>query len=319
MKRLLLFLLLAISSATYAQRPEMLFADTGAVGKPFAKDPKVILFNNRYLMYYSIPGANMQNWFIGIAESSDLTNWKKIGEMKAAAPYEANGLCAPGAIVKDGKVHLFYQTYGNAKNDAICHAVSSDGVHFERNPTNPVFRPTGSWTCGRAIDAEVVKFNGKYFLYFATRDTSYTIQKQGVASTSLNSTFNRDSWTQLTDSSILKPELPWEKNCIEAATCIQKGKWLYMFYAGAYNNEPQQVGVARSADGVKWTRLSSEPFFKNGKRGSWNESESGHPDIFQDKSGKTFLFFQGNNDKGKSWFLSKVPVQWEADKPVPIN
>ncbi len=311
-----LFVFNLLSLSLRAQLPSMYYSDSGVIAKPFAKDPKVIYFKNRYLMYYSVPGAGMQNWYIGIAESADLTHWKKAGEIMPGAAYEKNGLCAPGALVKDGKVNLFYQTYGNGKNDAVCHAVSSDGIHFERNPTNPVFHPTGEWTCGRAIDAEVVRFKDKYLLFFATRDTAYKLQMQAVASTSLGSTFNRDTWKQLTDSSILKPELPWEKNCIEGASCIQKGNYLYMFYAGAYNNEPQQIGVARSLDGITWTRLSDEPFLRNGKPGTWNESESGHPDIFQDRQGRTYLFFQGNNDKGGSWYLSKVPVEWKAGGPI---
>ena len=300
-----------------AQHPAMYYSDSGVVGKPFAKDPKVVYFKGRYLMYYSVPGLNMQNWYIGIAESNDLTHWKKTGEIKPAATYEKNGLCAPGALVRAGKLNLFYQTYGNGKNDAICHAVSDDGLHFTRNPTNPVFHPAASdWTCGRAIDAEVVQFKDKYLLYFATRDTAYKIQMQGVAAAPLHSSFNRDEWTQLSDSSILKPELPWEKNCVEGASCIRQGNYLYMFYAGAYNNEPQQIGVARSIDGIRWTRLSNEPILKNGKPGTWNESESGHPDIFTDKQGKTYLFFQGNSDKGKSWYLSNVEVSWEKGIPV---
>lgn len=300
----------------FAQQPAMYFGDTGVVGKPYAKDPKVISFNGKYLLYYSIPGAKMQGWHIGIASSDDLTHWKKIGEINPEAAYEKNGLCAPGALVKDGKVHLFYQTYGNGPNDAICHAVSDDGIHFKRNATNPVFAPVGNWTIGRAIDAEVVEFNNRYFLYFATRDTSYRIQMQGVAATPLSSSFNRNEWVQLSDSSILKPTLPWEKNCIEAASCIKRGKYLYMFYAGGYNNEPQQIGVARSEDGIQWERLFQQPFLPNGKPGSWNESESGHPDIFTDRNGNTYLFYQGNNDRGKSWFISKVSVEWKKGYPV---
>ena len=46
-------------------------------------------------------------------------------------------------------IHLFYQTYGNAENDAICHAESINGIDFIRNPTNPVFRPHDDWNCGR--------------------------------------------------------------------------------------------------------------------------------------------------------------------------
>ena len=160
-KTLLLFLaLILLPGRMGAQKVRMMYGDTSRVGVPYAKDPHVVNFKGRYLMYHSIPpkkGDPNSGWNIGIAASSDLVNWAKVGEITPApnAEYEKKGLCAPGALVKDGKVHLFYQTYGNGKKDAICHAVSEDGIHFERNATNPIFSPTGDWNCGRAIDAEV--------------------------------------------------------------------------------------------------------------------------------------------------------------------
>lgn len=39
---------------------------------------------------------------------------------------------------------------------------------------------------------------------------------------------------------------------------IRRDGKLYMFYAGGYNNEPQQVGVAVSTDGVTWTLAATE-------------------------------------------------------------
>ncbi len=295
------------------QKPAMYFGDSSRLGRPYAKDPKVVSFKNTYWMYYSIPATDKMGWGIGIAKSDDLTHWKKAGEMAPAEAYESKGICAPGAIVRADTLHLFYQTYGGGKTDAICHAWSIDGLHFVRNKSNPVFHPSGAWTIGRAIDAEVVGFNGKYFLYFATRDASYKVQMQGVATTPFTSTFGKSEWVQAVDSSILQPQLPWEKNCIEAASCLQLGGKLYMFYAGGYNNEPQQIGLARSSDGIRWERLSNNPFLPNGAKGSWNESESGHPDIFKDRKGRLHLFFQGNNDKGKTWFLSKQEVRFNPE------
>jgi predicted GH43/DUF377 family glycosyl hydrolase len=301
-------------------RPKMLYGDTSRIGVPFAKDPFVVKFGGRYLMYYSIPAYKdksnpVQGWGLGIAESKDLNNWKRIGEITPDGEYEKKGLAAPCAIVIDNQVNLFYQTYGNGKNDAICHAVSQDGIHFTRNATNPIFHPTGNWNCGRAIDAEIFKFKDKYMLYFATRDPDFKIQIQGVASAPANTNFNRDQWTQLTDAPILKPEFPWEGACIEAAALVQKGDLLYMFYAGAYNNNPQQIGVAKSEDGIKWERLSNKPFLTNGDPGEWNYSESGHPHLFKNEDGRTYLFFQGNNDNGKTWYLSNVEVKWNEKGP----
>ena len=315
---------MAVTAQQTIELPDMYYGDTVRTGIPFSKDPHVIWFNGKYMMYYSVPaytdkdGKN-HGWGIAIAESKDLVNWKRVSEVNAdpEADYESKGFCAPCALVVGDTVHLFYQTYGNGRNDAICNAWSTDGVHFTRNKTNPIFKPDGDWNCGRAIDAEVIHFNDKYFLYYATRDTAYKIQMQGVAVAPGNTNFNRKEWQHLsTDGPILKPEMPWEKDCIEGASVIEKEGRLYMFYAGAYNNEPQQIGVATSADGVKWDRLFVEPFLTNGETGTWNSSESGHPHIFANPNGDDFLFFQGNNTKGKDWYISNVKVVWEDNLPV---
>jgi hypothetical protein len=73
--------------------------------------------------------------------------------------------------------------------------------------------------------------------------------------------------------------------------------------------------VAKSTDGINWTRLSDQPFLPVGKPGEWNSSESGHPHIFANPSGSDYLFFQGNNDNGKTWWLSNVEVFWNNKGP----
>lgn len=301
----------------------MMFGDTVRIGRPFAKDPHIVFFKDKFLMYYSVPGykdktGQSHGWGIGIAKSTDLKTWERIGEVNvdSTVAYEAKGFAAPCALVVDNKVHLFYQTYGNGKNDAICHSWSTDGIFFTRNKTNPIFSPDGDWNCGRAIDAEVIAFNGQYFLYYATRDPSFKIQMLGVAVAPGDTRFERQDWQHLsTEEPILKPELPWELDCIEGASVIQKGDELFMFYAGGYNNDPQQVGVAKSTDGVNWTRLFDQPFLSNGNPGEWNSSESGHPHIFASPDGSNWLFFQGNDDDGKTWYISNREVFWKDNMP----
>jgi len=300
----------------------MKFTDVSR-GRPMAKDPAVVSHQGLYYMYYSkAPHASLQqpsSWGIGVAVSGDLFNWRKIGEVSLEQPCEENGICAPGAIVMDGRVHLFYQSYGNGPMDAICHAISSDGIKFVKNAANPVFRPTGNWNNGRAIDADVVVFSGKLLLYFATRDSLGKVQMLGVARAELNSKFCREDWTQICSESILKPQLEWEDTCIEApAVCERDGK-LYMFYGGAYNNNPQQIGCAISDDGIGWKRLFDAPFLPNGEPGSWNASESGHPFLFKDEDKRTYLFFQGNNDRGRSWYISMTEIGWKAGLPYLIE
>lgn len=300
----------------FVGRGIMMFADTSR-GRPYAKDPAVVRFQGAYFMYYSVgPGNGVEGWRIGVATSTNLISWLKVGELAIAGDYEKKGFCAPGARVLKGKIHLFYQTYGNGSKDAICHAWSSDGITFTRNPENPVFAPKGAWTNGRAIDADVIEHKGRLILGFATRDPSGKVQLQGIATAAIDSDFGKAAWTQQADHPTLKPELPWEKDCIEAAAFCKHNGTLFMFYGGAYNNYPQQIGCATSTDGLIWTRAFTTPFLANGKPGDWNASESGHPFAFTDDDGRTYLFYQGNKDKGKSWYLSHVEIGWKDNTPV---
>ena len=297
----------------------------------FAKDPTVVRFKGTYYMYFSIPpqekDGGKYGWTVGIAQSDDLTNWEFITNLLPEQEVTKKGFCAPCARVFNDKVYLFYQSYGTGAKDSICASVSDDGVHFKPNLKNPVFRPQGDWTNGRAIDADLILFKGKFFLYAATRDPEGKIQKLVVATSDASveqlADLGPDDWRQAADRSILEPTLPWETQCIEAPTTVVRGDKLYMFYAGGYNNNPQHIGVAVSDDGVNWTRLWNVPFITNGPKGQWNESESGHPGVFVDDDGQTWLFFQGNKTGGKDWYLSRVKIDWKeqdgVEFPVLIN
>lgn len=151
--------------------------------------------------------------------------------------------------------------------------------------------------------------------YAATRGPDMKAQMAVVAGAPLDSGFGRAAWTQLHDAPILKPELSWEKKCIEAPTLVERNGRLYMFYAGAYNNEPRQVGVAVSDDGIRFERMSDEPLLPHGKPDEWNASEPGHPGAFVDSGGHMYLFFQGNRTNGKDGYLSKMRIAWEEDNP----
>jgi predicted GH43/DUF377 family glycosyl hydrolase len=219
------FLAVYGQNSTQSTHQKMMYADSTRRGKPFSKNPFVIHLGGRYLMYSSIlPIKGSDSREIEITESKDLINWRNVGYLNIQEEYEKKGISAPCVLVIKGKVHIFYQTYGNGKNDAICHAVSDDGItNFKRNPTNPIFRPDGGWNCGRAIDAEVFHYNGKYFMYFATRDPQYKIQLQGVAIAPGNTNFNREDWE-------------WNYSESGHPDIFDDGDKTYLFYQGNKDN-----------------------------------------------------------------------------------
>lgn len=292
------------------------------------KDPSVVEFKGRYIMYHSLQRAD-GTWSCAAAESSNLLNWKDRGTLDLKVPSGKVGAAAPDALVHNGEVHLFFQSYGGSGTDKILYAHSADGVAFEQDPVEPIAYPTdGDWNNGRAIDAEPQIVGDELFVYWATRDPRGRVQMVGLSRAPLDADWSDPaSYTHAsTEGAVLAPTVPteldpedldlgWEQQCIEAPTLLEHKGLYYMFYAGAYNNSPQQIGVAVSRDGVKYRRLfGGRPILGPGPKGSWNASESGHPGVFVHSDGDAYLFYQGDNHPdGIAWHLSMVPIRWKKN------
>lgn len=124
----------------------MMFTDSSYQSR-LAKDPAVVRYGQYYFMYYSnyrLSADGKEAW--GDRYCMQPGIWRigeKLQDLEPEGELECRGICAPGAIVLDGKIHLFYQTYGCFERDSICHAWSGDGIHFTRNETNPILRARG--------------------------------------------------------------------------------------------------------------------------------------------------------------------------------
>lgn len=316
----LLYILVAPQLFTAQENKKtMLYADETRKVNPYASDAHILEYKNHYFLYYTAPPIydNMKlvkGWRIGIAKSSDMENWRKVGEVIPTEWYEQRGISAPCVFKVKDKIHMVYQTYGNEDYNVILHAVSENAVEFEKDENSPVFVAKGDWNTGRSTDADVVPSKHRYRLYFSTRDKETGNDVIAVASAPLVTTFSRREWVMEIDSAILTPKYPWEGNSLTSPSVIEHNGLFYMFYAGAKSNAPQQIGVASSRDGLTWTRLSNKPFLVNGDPDQWNSMESGNPHIFRNSDGRTFLFFQGNND-GLSSLISKVEIGWNDKGP----
>jgi len=84
--------------------------------------------------------------------------------------WEERNVLNPTAIVKDGKVHLFYRAQDSMGTSRIGTAVSDDGLHFEK-AASPVFYPDNDsmkvkeWNYKKS-EAEQTNSEECYFCYF---------------------------------------------------------------------------------------------------------------------------------------------------------
>ena len=318
-----------------AEPTEMRYGDPSRHDYLFAKDPTVIRKGKYYYMYYSLDpydddkrpvGINkgVASWHCGVARSEDLIHWTRVSDIKLLTTKgEERGYdAAPCVKSFEGQIYLFYQGTCTATNqNEIWLAKSDDGITFTNVYDEPIFIPRASWCIPRAIDAEVYRVGDKMILLYATRENpTKQIQQTGMAEAPYGSDYGPDKWTELsTTGPVFKPEVAWEKKCIEGNTVVEVDGIYYMFYAGSYNSGAQQIGLATSTDGYHFTRVNyykDNPglFYPLGPEGSWNAHESGHPGVFKDWDGKVYLFFQGKSSGTKTndpYILSMLKLSFE--------
>lgn len=147
----------------------------------------------------------------------------------------------------DGTYHLWYTGYPNDKPPAMSlgHATSQDGIHWTRDPANPIFN--GSWV----EDVCVVKQGGTYFMFAEGKnDIAHLLTSadgfKWIDHGSLD--------IRKVDGSPISPG-PYGT----PAAWFEDGIW-YLYY------ERSDLGVwlAKSKDRKVWTNVSDDPVIAMG-------------------------------------------------------
>lgn len=144
------------------------------------------------------------------------------------------------------------------------------------------------------------KVNGKYWLFYHSYPESG--YEQGAAKLGL-------AWTD-DENLLIWHRLPepiytwengddWEKGGLYKACVIEHKNDYYMFY-NAKNNEKgfwlEQIGIAKSADMLKWERHDKNPVLKVSEKGSWDSRFCADPYVVKDED-KWLMFYYGYGHK----------------------
>lgn len=125
-------------------------------------------FKGKYHAFFQhypyAPQWGQMHW--GHAVSEDLLHWTELPiALYPDQPYEDDGGCFSGsAIVKDGRLWLFYTSVSHSLNQTQSVAWSDDGITFHKWKDNPVIPAPPADGSKDFRDPKVFLYQGKYYM-----------------------------------------------------------------------------------------------------------------------------------------------------------
>lgn len=136
--------------------------------------PTVIKEGDTYRMWYS--DVTSDPWVVRHASSRDGISWMVSPEFALTVdqPWEQKRLFYPEVLKVDGWYVMWYGAYWSAheQKTAIGCAVSADGLHWVKNPGNPVFMPDPShdWESHYTTGHTVLRLpDGAFRIWYGSR------------------------------------------------------------------------------------------------------------------------------------------------------
>jgi len=260
-----------------------------------ALNPSVVFFQGQYWNLYS--GFNGRTWSTLSAVSQDGNAWLKTGRVLSPEGWEGNYIAANGSAVVEGEEILYWYQAGDPVRIAL--ARSRDGLKWtkEREAVVPL-GPRGSFDERGVADPYVIRASpargggaadARFYMFYLGMDRAQR-QRLGVAR-------SRDGviWEKLRANPVLELGAAGafdEVGLGEPAVWSSGGAW-WMLYTGRDRAEHRRIGLARSADGVRWQRDPSfRPLEGDGK---WNNAVLCDPTVYRTSDDSIRVWFGGGD------------------------
>jgi len=191
------------------------------------------------------------------------------------------GTCFDISVLKVGDTYRMWFSWRPKKSIALVE--SKDGIQW----TKPVIvlGPNDKTDWENDLNRPAVIKNGDLYQMW------YTGQARGKSWIGYATSKDGKAWTRMSTNPVLAAVQPWEKVAVMCPHVIfdHKAKLYRMWYSGGEQYEPNAIGYAGSADGLKWTRHEKNPIFKPDPKSAWEKDRVTGCQIL--RQGEWYLMF----------------------------
>jgi predicted GH43/DUF377 family glycosyl hydrolase len=180
------------------------------------------------------------------------------------------------SVVRVPSAYLnFYSAFdGDSWRTVLAH--SPDGIHWQ--PGETIQRPGPRTWEGRymAANGTALVRDGQFWHWFEAGPKGAL--RIGLARSAGARTWQTESQPVLGSG----PYMSWDERDVADPYVIRIGSYFYMYYLGQDRADPprQRIGVARSGDGIRWTKLRTNPILELGDPGAFDEAGLGEPAVW---------------------------------------
>ena len=308
-----------IDDASWRRHPDSPVLKSGNSGEwdeEHLAPSSVFLLDGTYHLFYA--GSDGSAWRIGIATSTDLTNWTKhpanpVLDVGDPGAWDDQIVHEPVVTKIDDTYHMIYRGQ-DGKVDQFGHATSADLIDWTRNEQNPVLGvgEPGAWDDTHIFGGELLRENGDYYLFYtgysepnvwprsplATIKSIYRsvfLNEQPSYRIGIANSIDLGSWTKDSSNPVFEPSdsKSWDSVDVSRPSIIRIADHYYLFYDGRGQGD-HQIGYATSEDLLSWNRGSKNPVLEPGETGRWDSRDVRSPVAIQSDD-KIFLLYRGDD------------------------
>ena len=259
--------------------------------------------------FYSV--FDGKTWLTKLMVSNDGgLNWSRrmVVLRQDAEPSQGNYIAANGSALPVASAILYWYVEG-ARNAGAINLLRHP---FKNSRSVLTHGPFDSWDERAVADPYVIYLHPYYYMYYLGHDRAQPPQQRlGVARSS-----DGIHWTKLLANPILAPGPPgsFDEAGIGEPAVWQSNNFYWMLYTGRDFSERRRLGLARSTDGIHWTKLPT--VFEGAS--AWDSKVICDPTVLVE-NGDIKVWFGGGdvaspdeNLHGKIGYATMRPIRMES-------
>jgi predicted GH43/DUF377 family glycosyl hydrolase len=223
----------------------------------------------------------------------------------------ASDVLNPSVLAWNGQLWNFYSEYdGHTWHTAL--AQSADGIAWKK--LGRIVSPDPNTWEGSYIAANgSAAYEGGRWLYWYVAGPE-TRPHIGLATGTDPSKLQKSPRPVLSPG----PRGSFDELAVADPYVIRIGAYWYMYYLGEDRARRQQIGLARSTDGVTWYKLRSNPVLAIGEPGGMDDRGLGEPAVWQLSDWYWMLFTGRDATENRTLGIarSKDGVHWERSPEI---